>query len=961
MNVDDPTLTDLSLGFYLNVLVMFLMMLRLWRRGQQMSTSGGNLSFYKYPSDILMIIAYLLTIGHTIVASPEIRPCSDGIELSDSDIERLLLSKSPRDLLASGPQYPTNPPLLTQSPQYTLANGAIKLSTTSFFTEKIYKLHPMRSNAISSWRSAVCWTIAFAMLHASPCQPLQKAWKTDIEGMCISTAYVRISRMLLSLKLDLNTVFVAATFMWSIRTDPLEASIIVTSGLIVPALDIYLQFMIKTWMDRPVQDTSYEALTWPIIDLFMRIIFANAPFVYTVYQGQVTVEKEATSIDKEFAAFVAFKDTLLKPTVSELLGYDDKPWEGFARIKSLERSPSWIWFHLPAVNQKWLTTLGWQLQFEKIIQTWDGDSILFEGTETVGEGEAQGIPPFLINALDGDKIVDFPRFDNAQGSRAATFSVAMRFLDSEDEASYNRPENKVARLRSSVNRSGMKLIPSKTLDESFYVTNHNVTSASRDQARDQVVHRHYERYRAGGLAGDETQSTFSQSRRYIKPRILMVSPLRLWKIGHNVVITASPANWEISREFDLTALGHVYQSVTRSHPRTANAMELVSRIMASLITVIDGPLHAGLNESILTIFEDETSAQNTKQLELYKKFRRLVTENTPPPPNTDLQPTTSPAEAPTEGTNQPSMAKTLFRDEVECFRVVMDIRDELAMISSIILEQERAMQTVTRTVETLSDRDANATMDQLETESDPPDIDTNESDEAPHDSQGIMEYIESESDEVMLGIRSGSQGFPTSTSGLKWLKKRQLGYLLSVRLQVSNLAEAEDTKRLLESSKAIQKSSEALLISNNKLLEKMNSLQQGSQAIQDGSRTLLRSNNQLLNSIDSLQKTNKKLKDKADKQSRYLFAFTVVTVIFAPLSFVTSFFAIPSRDFPQDGGISWSQSQIGGGLAISLLLTIVLVLLTIMANDYTDASDVENGSTPSGTSGDGNIVGFTRV
>lgn len=60
----------------------------------------------------------------------------------------------------------------------------------------------------------------------------------------------------------------------------------------------------------------------------------------------------------------------------------------------------------------------------------------------------------------------------------------------------------------------------------------------------------------------------------------------------------------------------------------------------------------------------------------------------------------------------------------------------------------------------------------------------------------------------------------------------------------------------------------------------MNSLQQESQAIQDGSKTLLERNNALLDSIDNLQKTSKKLKDKAEKQSRYLFAFTVVTVIF---------------------------------------------------------------------------------
>lgn len=45
----------------------------------------------------------------------------------------------------------------------------------------------------------------------------------------------------------------------------------------------------------------------------------------------------------------------------------------------------------------------------------------------------------------------------------------------------------------------------------------------------------------------------------------------------------------------------------RSHPQ--NAMELVSKIMASLVTIVDAPYYAGLHESLLTMFEFDTSAQ----------------------------------------------------------------------------------------------------------------------------------------------------------------------------------------------------------------------------------------------------------------------------------------------------------------------------------------------------------------
>ncbi|VUC31603.1 unnamed protein product [Clonostachys rosea] len=87
------------------------------------------------------------------------------------------------------------------------------------------------------------------------------------------------------------------------------------------------------------------------------------------------------------------------------------------------------------------------------------------------------------------------------------------------------------------------------------------------------------------------------------------------------------------------------------------------------------------------------------------------------------------------------------------------------------------------------------------------------------------------------------------------------------------------------------------------------------------------------------QATNiRKLADQADQRAReseraqtMLFVFTMVTIIFTPLSFVAAFFAIPSREFPLDGDdISWSKAQIGWGLAgtpvgISEIATLILV------------------------------------
>ncbi|KAF2667926.1 hypothetical protein BT63DRAFT_426779 [Microthyrium microscopicum] len=67
-----------------------------------------------------------------------------------------------------------------------------------------------------------------------------------------------------------------------------------------------------------------------------------------------------------------------------------------------------------------------------------------------------------------------------------------------------------------------------------------------------------------------------------------------------------------------------------------------------------------------------------------------------------------------------------------------------------------------------------------------------------------------------------------------------------------------------------------------------------------------------------------------ERQSAYLFVFTIITIIFAPLNFVAAFFAIPSTDFPQMGSgsdqkVNWDTGRIIGGLVASLIITFALI------------------------------------
>ncbi|KAJ4233189.1 hypothetical protein NW759_001970 [Fusarium solani] len=509
--------------------------------------------------------------------------------------------------------------------------------------------------------------------------------------------------------------------------------------------------------------------------------------------------------------------------------------------------------------------------------------------ETVEDAQLQEIVSFIDNTFAGDNIVDFLKLDCADGSEEdPTFSVAMPFLNSEDWEASKDSNNKIARLREIHKGVGepeaTTLLLSQTLDESLCVTSNESSPLNYDQ----VVRRYYDRCRTekrtklaapSGSRGPETSDE-------IKPRILMVSPLRLWKVGRDVVITAFPSSWEESRDFDFTPLGHVYQSVMKTRP--ASGMQLAWEIMASLVAVMDGPTYAGLHESLLTIFEAETSVQAQEQLRLYQSFRHHL--------NARIIPSLGPGSRP-RGAIDPSAAIEIVK-EMDCFRIVMDIRDELAMISSVISGQERVMKRVTKfTMKKVTRTIAQAMALAAGL--------TDATKDAPEATEDQSYVITDKSSELDLGIAMWKLRISKIDKRAQMVEK-VLGHLLGLKLEVSNLLETEDSKKHL-------KSSQDLLENNQEVLESIKTLQEGSQAIQKSSEALLGSNTELLKSIDNLQKSSKALQDKADKQSGYLFAFTMVTVIFAPLSFVASFLAIPSHDFPQDGGVSWSQGQIGGG------------------------------------------------
>jgi len=85
----------------------------------------------------------------------------------------------------------------------------------------------------------------------------------------------------------------------------------------------------------------------------------------------------------------------------------------------------------------------------------------------------------------------------------------------------------------------------------------------------------------------------------------------------------------------------------------------------------------------------------------------------------------------------------------------------------------------------------------------------------------------------------------------------------------------------------------------------------------------------------------KLLADKAEQralegefQSSLLFIFTIVTIIFTPMSFIASLYAIPSAEFPQqDGNTSWSITRISVGMVVSQAVIMLPIFFWIFSKN----------------------------
>ncbi|KAI0186800.1 hypothetical protein EV127DRAFT_500328 [Xylaria flabelliformis] len=469
-----------------------------------------------------------------------------------------------------------------------------------------------------------------------------------------------------------------------------------------------------------------------------------------------------------------------------------------------------------------------------------------------------------------------------QLSETEMFALAFPYLDSQSDLveserieelrqHYGAFEGKPTNSFDNSKDQLAEVIFSRTLDQCFFSSTHVTTNLDSDQVVYNYLNELSEEWRKIQKRKTKTQNdpmppTLLPSEQEIELRYnnldegkrLITSPLRLWKIGH-VVISAFPDQEHEMPNSEIQ--GPICRSIWESCP--ISAMDLVLDLVHIFVDFVDQPFKSGLSLSPLWIFERVIAEEAEKQVVRYNEFEKIMKQKHEDKSvhNDDTSKANLLANPAVVLENEKHKDPTsLITEEAKSFKNVMDIRDELSMIESVVNEQEVAMTQLS---------------DYLDTRGKP-------AKGSEHDNDLSNRYSEDTK-----------------------LTHCKLNHLLDIKLKRSSLEEAGDTKKL---------------------------------------------------AADTVERAK-----QSDKQSALLFAFTVVTIWFTPLSFVTGFFAIPSKDFPQDSAqedVDWKKWQIGVGLFVAFLLTL-LFSVSVWAWYKRQAKDREakQGSSKIDYRRDGDIYG----
>ncbi|CAK7272636.1 hypothetical protein SEPCBS119000_005230 [Sporothrix epigloea] len=426
------------------------------------------------------------------------------------------------------------------------------------------------------------------------------------------------------------------------------------------------------------------------------------------------------------------------------------------------------------------------------------------------------------------------------------------------------------------------LHPRRTLDQFFY---HGIDTSIRDT--DQVVYRYCKRHD-------------------IEKKVFMVDQLWMWVLGKDLVITCFPQRWDQPARDPLNVVdGIIEETNAKTRPPIQSVFDLAMLITNRCSGMFDRYRLADQDYQFLDMFESSIGLVTNTESELFSRFNKasemsaewLELQRRPSRSHTgglasSLASQTSPSlDSDNEGDHVHEKVP-VFPDalldigtETSLLAEIKDIRDELNILRVILLSQES----------TLKELEKNLT-EELKPEG-----------MATSSRRGA-----SGSGGVHGNLLSGNSASNNSGGGTS---------LLATPVSVDSIVgeirkRARDSARLLEihlkDIDRMDRQAESIYIS-------------------------------LTNLLDLKQKHSNALEARfarehamiAARQGQTIMAFTIVTIIFLPVSFISSFFSMQITDWTSNLTLGYvSKYMFGIGLGIS----IPLVVMAFTVSDMYDAA-----------------------
>ncbi|KAF2101365.1 hypothetical protein NA57DRAFT_72808 [Rhizodiscina lignyota] len=343
---------------------------------------------------------------------------------------------------------------------------------------------------------------------------------------------------------------------------------------------------------------------------------------------------------------------------------------------------------------------------------------------------------------------------------------------------------------------------------------------------------------------DQVVERYSRKMSWPEPRVLMVDQLWLWILNENVVLTCFPGSWTHASENHRIPKTDVFPSIKRyvedrnKRKWIRNAEELAYCIIdRCAANVFDSDLVSDEQLDFIEIFRRSIADLMDKQSLLAKKIWSAIATGQ-------------------QEFNQLMQANAEF----PLLEEAKDILDELRMIRDICTQQAAVMKKL---------RDSKIGTEELQFRRIKFFLE-----DKPQDRADILDDLINKAESAYNAVI----------------------HLIDIKQKQANLFQAMSTTALLEASKSILSSSKELLNSNNGIANSSKDLLNSNNQILTSSKELLDSNNDIQSKSQQLLDSNNAMLRASEKSGETMMTFTVITILFLPLSTLCSFFSLNARE-----------------------------------------------------------------